>query len=141
MQSKTPVFQLTTCWSSEADFKSFVGEKSFFKESLARMQNFSSKPISMRAVQLEEPFPKPDGNKCLEVFTTVMPPNLAQEFRSHLNSDLISNARKAQGFIRSSYGKSLQQQNDKFMVVTFILWESIQAHQQFASGQACTQFG
>jgi hypothetical protein len=31
MQSKTPVFQLTTCWNSEADFKSFVGEKSFFK--------------------------------------------------------------------------------------------------------------
>ena len=27
------------------------------------------------------------------------------------------------------------------MVVTFILWDSIQAHQQFASGQACTQFG
>lgn len=52
MQSQTPVFQLITCWNCEADFKSFVSDKSFFKESLARMQNFSSKPISMRAVQL-----------------------------------------------------------------------------------------
>lgn len=53
MQSKTPVFQLTTCWNSESDFKVFVSEKSFFKESLSRMQKFSTKPISMRAVQLE----------------------------------------------------------------------------------------
>lgn len=70
-----------------------------------------------------------------------MAPNLAQEFRSHLNSDLIANARKAQGFIRSSYGKSLQQQNEKFMVVTLILWENIQCHQQFAKSQPCIQFG
>jgi heme-degrading monooxygenase HmoA len=70
-----------------------------------------------------------------------MPPNLAQEFRNHLGSDLLANAKKAQGFIRSSYGKSLQQQNDKFMVITFILWDNIQAHQQFANGQICTQFG
>lgn len=78
----------------------------------------------------------------MEVFTTVMAPNLAQEFRSHLNSDLLSNAKKSQGFIRSSYGKSLQQQqNDKFMVVTFILWENVQSHQSFAQTQACVQFG
>ena len=48
-----------------------------------------------------------------------MAPNLAQEFRSHLSSDLLANAKKAQGYLRSTYGKSLQQQNDKFMVVTF----------------------
>lgn len=70
-----------------------------------------------------------------------MAPNLAQEFRTHLNTDLLGNAKKAQGFIRSTYGKSLQQTNDKFMVVTFILWDSIQAHQNFAKSQPCVQFG
>lgn len=58
-----------------------------------------------------------------------------------MNSDLIANAKKSQGFIRSSYGKSLQQQNDKFMVVTLILWENIQCHQNFAKTQSCVQFG
>lgn len=31
MQSQSPVFQLTTCWNSEADFKTFVNDKAFFK--------------------------------------------------------------------------------------------------------------
>ena len=52
MQSQTPVFQLTTCWNSESDFKNFVGDKNFFKGSIDKMQAFSSKPISLRAVQL-----------------------------------------------------------------------------------------
>lgn len=52
MQSQTPVFQLITCWNSENDFKNFVGDKNFFKGSIDKMQVFSSKPISIRAVQL-----------------------------------------------------------------------------------------
>ena len=141
MQSQTPVFQLTTCWNSEADFKTFVTDKQFYKESLNRLQQFSTKPISTRAVQIEEPFQKPEGGKCLEVFTTVMTPAQAQDFRSHLINDLIGNAKKAKGYISSTYGKSLNQKNDKFMVITLILWDSIQSHQTFAQSQSCVQFG
>ena len=141
MQSPTPVFQLLTCWNSEAEFKSFVSDKAFYKESVSRMQQFSSKPISTRAIQLEEQFQRPEGGKCLEIFTTVMTPSQAQDFRSHLVADLIGNARKTQGFIKATYGKSLHQNNEKFMVVTLIVWESIQAHQAFAQSQPCVQFG